>query len=323
MDKLISIIVVAYNVGDKLKQCIESILNQTYSNIELVIVNDGSTDLVTADISRHYESIDNRIKFIDKDNEGVAEARNVGVSNATGAYIMFVDADDYIAEDCVQYLYGLINEYDCQISCCGSWIVEGEQLHEKSYRKNREAVIKLNSDEALVEMLYERLFSNSIWGKMYQSKLFDGISFPYGKRFEDMFVVPKLIIQSNGVVSGKEMKHYYRKTNSGIMENTISHNRMDIIEAELSLIEAVSDKDVLKAAYAKLFASSIVAFSKLKNADKNSEEFVDQKLLWQNIVKNRVNILFNNNVLFKYRLLAAVSFMGKDFLTVFYNRVVK
>ncbi len=117
----ISIVVPIYNAEKYLDRCIQSILNQSYKDLEIILIDDGSTDSSNK-ICNNYQKRDNRIKFISQKNEGVSAARNRGISEATGEFIGFVDSDDYIQPNMYETLYGLINKYNCDISICGYFI---------------------------------------------------------------------------------------------------------------------------------------------------------------------------------------------------------
>ena len=114
---LISVIVPVYNVENYLKRCLDSIINQTYQNIEIILIDDGSTDN-SGNLCEDYKKIDNRIKVVHKTNGGLSDARNTGIKKAKGKYITFVDSDDYVEYDYVEYLYNLIKKYDTNISFC-------------------------------------------------------------------------------------------------------------------------------------------------------------------------------------------------------------
>ena len=147
---LISIVVPIYNVEKYLEKCINSIIIQTYKNIEIILVNDGSTDS-SGKICDIYLKKDKRIKVIHKKNGGLSDARNVGIENAKGKYIAFIDSDDFIDSDFIEILYNLIIEYNADVSCCKCNVI---------YKKNKKQQVeeKINiftNYEAINEMLYQ------------------------------------------------------------------------------------------------------------------------------------------------------------------------
>ena len=133
---LISVIVPVYNVELYLQQCIDSILNQTYSNLEIILIDDGSTDNSSIICDINLEK-DHRIKVIHKQNGGLSNARNVGVKNAQGKFVAFIDSDDYISEDYIEVLYRLICKYNADISVCRFRYVFGN-VEDQVDGKNKE-----------------------------------------------------------------------------------------------------------------------------------------------------------------------------------------
>lgn len=322
MSNIISIIVPIYNVEEYLERCIDSILSQSYNNIEVILVDDGSVDNSKV-ICCSYAERDERIKVIAKKNEGPAEARNVALRYAKGDYITFIDADDFVSNDYISYLYKLIKKHDADIACCNTSIFKkGNTVKVKKHIKYEKIMCV---DDALCQMLYEKNFSNSVWGKMYKKELFKDISFPKGKIFEDMFTTYKVFMVSNKIVYGNQEKYFYMKHDKSIMNTTKSHARMQVIEAENELIKDLGSEKikVLKAAYSKLFASSVVGISSFEIPTTKILLKNDVDMLWGIIVKFRLMVLFNSKVQFKYKLLAAISFFGKRFLTFFYVKFIK
>lgn len=322
MTELISIIIPVYNVEQYIERCITSILNQTYNNIEVILVNDGSTDR-SGDICQKYEEIDSRIKVIHQKNAGPSEARNKALSIAIGKYVSFIDADDYVEKDYIMYLYRLLTKSEGDIACCNTQNFKKGVIVERQKRK--EYVCIMNSEEALSQMLYEKKFSNSVWGKLYRREVIDNITFPKGKIFEDMYTTYKFFLNSDKVVYGNLKKYFYMKHENSIMSTTKFHARMPVIEAENELIKCLKNEYpiALEAAYAKLFASSVVCLSNFDLNTKCELYIGDIKVLWKNIEELRIKILFNKEVQFKYKILALLSFLGKRLLCFFYQNFIK
>lgn len=322
MTDLISVIVPIYNVERYLDRCIKSILNQTYHNIEVVLVNDGSID-GSGSVCERYQKVDYRVKVIHQENAGPSTARNKALREATGKFITFVDADDYVANDYIMYLYELLISKDADIACCNTQNFEGNVIVESKKKKRSEYVMK--SEDALCEMLYEKKFSNSVWGKLYKREMICGIIFPEGKIFEDMYTTYKIVLNSKKVVYGNLKKYYYMKHENSIMSTTKFHARMQVIDAENELIRYLKNgyPSALEAAYCKLFASSVVCLSNFELDTKCEIYKADIDILWNNIENLRMSILTNKNVHVKYKILAGISFLGKNILCTFYRGVVK
>lgn len=227
----ISVIVPVYNVEKYVHRCIDSIINQTYKDIEIILVDDGSTDK-SGEICDDYAKLDTRIKVIHKKNGGLSDARNIGIENSTGEYISFVDSDDYIHYDMIKCLYINIKEYKANISICG---------YEKTYCDNMKNIgaveLKdiqcLNNVEAIHLLFDENLDSNFVvaWGKLYQRKLFKDIIYPINKIHEDEFTTYKLLYTSKKIVYDSTQLYYYYQRNDSIMNREFNEKRLDVFDA--------------------------------------------------------------------------------------------
>ncbi len=180
MDK-ISVIVPAYNCQNTIERCIKSIQNQTYNNLEIIVINDGSTDK-TESVIFALQGKDERIKVISIPNGGVSRARNTGLDNATGDYITFVDSDDYIDKEMYECLYNLIKEYNVQIAHCSYKNVVGDDVVPVG---DTGKIMVQYHDEAMMCLLSGKLFSGGIWNKLYKKELFDGIRFDESIRINE------------------------------------------------------------------------------------------------------------------------------------------
>ena len=209
---LISIIVPIYNVEKYLEECINSILAQTYKELELILVDDGSTDH-SGEICDKYASLDNRIRVFHQKNQGVSVARNNGLAFVHGEYMTFVDSDDYIAPDMVELLYNNMRAENAQISICGAWFAYRKRIKE---RQIRDVYLKMSPPEALGKMLDFGYYDLSLWAKLYKTDLFQGFQFPPGIICEDMYVIPKVIAEADCVVYDSTPKYYYRQWQGSI-----------------------------------------------------------------------------------------------------------
>lgn len=173
MKKRLTIVVPAYNAEKTIKRCLDSILNQTYSNLEVLLINDGSKDS-TEDICLKIAEDDNRLKVITIPNGGVSHARNVGIEKATGELITFVDSDDYIDKEMYQTLVEIMEEYNVSIVHCSYKNVD-ENEHILSVVGDNGKVIVQNHDEAMSCLIQGRLFIGGLCNKLYEKSLFDNI----------------------------------------------------------------------------------------------------------------------------------------------------
>ena len=202
--ELISVIVPVYNVESYVAECIESIQNQTYMNLEIILVNDGSTD-ASGDICDQYAAYDERIKVIHKENAGVSAARNTGIEAANGDYIAFVDSDDYIAPNMYEDMLRILKENDLDILECTAFRDKGGEIIEGC---NDGSLEIFNRDEALKMAMYDCFVA--VWSQLYKRSAIDDVRFPVGRKFEDTAVSYRFITNTKRVGHINHCYYYYR-----------------------------------------------------------------------------------------------------------------
>lgn len=228
---LISIIVPVYNVEKYLKKCIESILSQTYQNIEIILVDDGSEDNSGA-ICDQYAAEDARIVVIHKKNGGLSTARNAGIDRSNGDFISFIDSDDYVSEDfCKILLQAILNENADMVICNFLSVDENYNLIQEN---NVNLPIKnscVNHDEFMKGYCGEFGWYYVIaCNKLYKKSLFDELRYPVGKQHEDAFLIHRLVYQCNKIACVSRPLYYYVQRKGSIMSK-ISVKNMDLGEA--------------------------------------------------------------------------------------------
>ena len=244
VDDKITVIVPVYNVENYLRKCLDSIIAQTYKNIEIIVVNDGSTD-ASGQICQEYTQIDNRIVYIEKENGGLSEARNVGLDKMTGSYVTFIDSDDWAELDYVEILYKKIIEYQADISVGNYYSYNEDEetyyfhIYGDSYYE------KVYDNISIFENLYESQEMKSFalisaWGKLYKAKLFDYLRFEKGKLGEDGYFNQKMYLSVNKVVYLNKGLYAYRQR-SGSITNTWTEKWMH------ALVDAMSERITLLA----------------------------------------------------------------------------
>ena len=231
----VSVVVPIYNAGKKLEKCIKSILNQTFTNFELILVNDGSTDN-SINICKKYELKDNRVRVIDKKNEGSIATRNRGVMEASGDYIMFVDADDYIATTAIEKLYIDAKDKDLDIIVCNTYKVLGDraiikQINNSHYFKNDKIYEGNDIKDKLAEAyLHGHPFPASIHSKLYKRELLLS-SGKYLDRIkflgDDMYYNLEIFLKAQKVKVIREPLYYYRT--GGFTSRYMPHHFYDIV----------------------------------------------------------------------------------------------
>lgn len=207
MDK-ISIIVPVYNVEEYLDECVMSIRRQTYANLEILLIDDGSTDK-SGMMCDQYAKEDHRIKVIHKKNGGQSDARNVGLDNATGRFIGFVDSDDYIDDDMYELLYKNINESFADISMCKGRLVEGNRIIDRF--AERKVHIFDKKDEMMKAIYLGEGVSVAVWQFLYKKEIFDNLRFRKGVTSEDALLSWDVLVKTNRMVLQKISKYSYRQ----------------------------------------------------------------------------------------------------------------
>ncbi|MGL5749960.1 MAG: glycosyltransferase family 2 protein [Paraclostridium sp.] len=216
----ISIIVPVYNVENYLKKCLDSIVSQSFKNIEIIIVNDGSTDN-SREICDEYKKKDNRIKVIHKENEGLSSARNRGIDISKGKYIGFIDSDDWIDKYMYEKLYNLCEKTSSDIGICNFFRNENERNVED------EVVIELDNIEGMRELFKGNLYRFSACNKLFKKSCFENIIFPEGRVHEDLSTTYKVFSNANKIVYTNYLGYFYFVRENSILTSKYNEKRLD------------------------------------------------------------------------------------------------
>lgn len=259
----VSIIIPIYNAESHLDKCIGSSVCQTYGDLEIILVNDGSTD-GSEKICRSFAEKDRRILLINQENAGVSAARNAGLDACTGELITFIDSDDYVSEDYVEYLISLMDRYGSDIVCSG----------QKDLLSVDDPVVIKGPEAILKEYLTTNAIYAAVWGKLYKKHIFDDIRFPAGKRFEDNYVLFRVLGKCNSLTLGQIRKYSYVSNAESFVNETFSSAQLDIVDAMAAQREYILEKhpSLLPQANARLVYAvnrclTKMADSKVKDVD--------------------------------------------------------
>ena len=234
MEKLVSIIIPAYNVEDYLGELLDSLCNQTYKNLEIILVNDGSTDH-TLEICNEYASRDNRIKVVNQTNAGQAAARNNGLETSSGDYVYFVDGDDIVRTDTISVLMKNLINNDADISSC-EYIKFSDSIPDNIDRESKIEI--LARDESMRELLADERIHSYVWTKIFKKSLFmdNNIRFP-NTSFEDLATVYLLYHNAKASIHDNYIGYLYRHRNNSDM-HTLSEKKVNCyIEVTGKLID--------------------------------------------------------------------------------------
>lgn len=230
---LISIIVPVYNVEAYLRKCIDSILAQTYKSIEVILVDDGSSDQ-SPEICDNYAKEDSRVTVMHQKNGGLSDARNTGIEAVSGSWISFIDSDDWIEEDFIERLLNLATRHKADIGICGHRKVLEGGVVEATTIKPKPQATAMNNLDALRDLLTrQRCGGVMTWNKLYRAHIFtdNNIRFPKGRVHEDNFTTYKTLYYANKVAYMDEPLYNYLQRGDSIMGEPFSLKRLDILDA--------------------------------------------------------------------------------------------
>lgn len=309
MDKLVSIVVPIYKVEKYLERCINSICKQTYRNLEIILVNDGSPDNCPK-MCDAFAKQDNRITVIHKENGGLSSARNAGIEKAAGEYISFVDSDDWIHEKFIETLLMLCEENDCEISQCDFLFVNNDSI---DLPLSHNAELRIFSNEEAVEKCCagpEAIKYNVAWNKIYLKKLFEDIRYPEGKIHEDEFVTYKLMWKARRIAVTNLYLYNYLQRADSIIGSGFSIRRLDRLQAyrerERILQEIKLEKAYIKMAvrhYYEIWNCYDKLVKEVEGSENIQKELLEEAEILNNIILSLPGRTPSDNIRVVYRYL--------------------
>lgn len=250
MHPFISVVIPVYNAEKYLRQCVESVLAQTYDDFEIILVNDGSKD-ASGVICDELAPDDGRIRVIHKENGGAADTRNRGIREAKGDYIAFVDADDYIAPDYLSYLVQLLNTYGVSVSICDSFWTESRNVD--FALGVSDTVITMDAKESALSVINEYGLKTLVpWGKLLPAELVRRYPFPVGRRAEDEATLYKILYEAGGCVLSLCKLYGYYQNEAGLMHQVNEKHRLDGLinsRERWQFFEEKGDKEIATTMY--------------------------------------------------------------------------
>lgn len=231
-EDLVSIIVPVFNVEKYLSRCINSLVAQDYKQLEIILVNDGSTDS-SMTICKEYEKKDNRIKIINQQNQGLSMARNAGLKLAHGKYICFVDSDDWVEKDYVSYGMNLIKKYKCEMACFGYYLSNGKYKRQMPKLNGKNISGVCNRIEGQKLLARDVIIASHAWDKVYKKELFDNIRFPANRVYEDVFIMHEVMNNCSRIAYSSKPEYCYYERENSIARTYKNKNIIDFLDAEL------------------------------------------------------------------------------------------
>lgn len=299
MDEKICVVVPVYNVEKYVKKCIESIIEQSYSNIEVIIVNDGSTDN-SLNVCIESSKNDDRIKVVTKKNGGLSDARNYGMKFCTSKLITFIDSDDYVSKDYIKNLYELMIKHNADISCTNYINCYEDNTFEKKVKRNFEKVY--SSKNAIIDVLYQKNIANSAWGKMYKYEFFKDVEFPEGKLCEDLGTFYKLFEKASTIVYSSIQDYFYLQRKTSIMGSSFNEKKLDALEFANDIYNKYEEKNIKKSAESRICAECINLLNQIPKDKKKikSEVMKDLKKHCKNVIFDyKVKFVLKIKIIFK------------------------
>lgn len=301
----ISVIVSIYNGEKYLKKCIESIINQSFSEFELILVNDGSTDN-SKNICNEYRDKDNRVKVIDQQNQGVSYARNKGIETCEGEYICFIDCDDYIPNNYLERMYNVCDSNNVKFAACNIKAITEDQrviwqkvMDEGIYTK----------ENIMGKLLEFKEFNAGPCGKIFHKTIKDKIKFPNLKTYEDLIFVYKSINLLGEMYYIEDLDYFYiHRNNNSAMTEFIKSPTVDVINAAYEVLEFIDNNmpEIFGTSLYGIISQVMMYLNDINRIDKNwdkdsSKIYINeaQKLLR----KYRSKLFINKTIFYKEKIL--------------------
>lgn len=272
MESLVSIIIPVYNSDQYLRRCVESAINQSYANLDIILINDGSSD-ESGMICDEFLARDSRIRVVHKENGGPSSARNIGIDLARGRYITFLDSDDWIHNEFIEKTMRILNALEADIVVCDFLEVGSENF---IANKIDPVVMQFTSREAL-ERLSDDLYIQLVipCAKIFSRYLFDELRFKEGRFHEDDFIAHHLLFQAKLICYTTEVLYYYRQHGSSIMGSGFSikksNDALDAVKARAQFYETLGMTEAKKRTNRKLFSIYRVFFENVDGSTRKEK----------------------------------------------------
>lgn len=306
---LVSVIVPIYKVEKYLRQCVDSIIAQTYKNLEIILVDDGSPDQCPC-ICDEYATVDSRIKVIHKANGGLSDARNAGTSLATGEYIAYIDSDDWIRKDYIEKLVEIIVDHHAEMAICGSQNVSTRETPAVIIQKHSKCLF--TQKKALENLLYQHGMDTSAWGRIVKTKIAKKYLFPKGLLFEDLATIYKYMLECSKIAYTNEPMYFYYQNPTSITHTKGDPKKLDIIPIVHQLVEDVTNAypELEAAAMARKFSVYCYVIMQLKLLDATYKDLEQQ--VWSFICSYRRKMILDKKARTKNRCAAVLTYAGRE-----------
>lgn len=322
MDKLplISVIVPVYNVQEYVEACVDSIIRQSYANLEIILVDDGSTDQ-SGEICDNYSQRYSNIKVVHQTNGGLSAARNAGLDVMAGEYVTFVDSDDLIHEDTITLLYRCLAVNSAEISTIS--IISVNNINKLPAISDNHSTIKIyeSGTVATESMLLQKgQIDNSTCGKLFKSSLFENHRFPVGMLYEDLATIPYVCLDAKCVATSVAPMYFYRVRHESIL-GKFSLQRCDVLDVvdDLEKYMMQNQKSLVAAAQSRKFSANMNILCLMLGNGIRNENVIDR--CWKNIKELRASMIFNPRVRMKNKMGALLSYIGLNMMLLLFAKL--
>jgi len=312
---IISVVIPVYNVGRYLRECLESVLAQTFRDIEIIVVDDGSTD-ESLSIARGFADNDGRVMVFTKPNGGLSSARNFGLSKVSGRFISFVDGDDCLYQDSLEILHEGMIRTGCRI-VAGGFVRKQSVKSSRSKRWQRHDAYHANRD-----LLYQHSLVPTAWGKLYDRSLFENHMFSEGIVYEDLDLMYRLVDEAGELAVTRDVVYFYRPNPLGTTGH-FSPQRFDVLDVTRRIEEYMAERhpDLLPAARDRRLSANFNMLG-LVAANCQHGEYEDvADSCWRLIREYRFASLADPRVRLKNKLGVMVSYCGRRVFEFFAKRI--
>lgn len=314
---MVSIIIPVYNVQDYLARCIDSVVNQTYNNIEIILVDDGSSDS-SSHMCDEYAHRDNRIKVIHKSNGGLSDARNAGLEIATGDYVTFIDADDYVHRSFVETLVTTMHETGCEIAAC-TWQELNDGDDPRKVNTTKPSCTTFSQEQAINSVFYQQEFNHSACSRIFRASLFNDLRFPVGVLYEDLAIIYRLLCKVEKVTLVKAPMYYYMHR-PGSITTTMTLQRTQVLD-HLETLEKQVELEAPQYLPAVRSRHMSACFNMLRLMPSGNPEWEPVKgRCWHYIKKMRNLCITDKNVRLKNKIAILLSYLGCNSLMLVINK---
>ena len=314
--ELISIIVPVYNIEQYIAECLETVRKQTYTDIEVIVVDDGSTDN-SGSICDKIAELDNRISVFHKKHEGLSAARNFGIDKSKGEYLVFIDGDDQVEFSLIKHLHSLVKDENAQMGICElTHSYDDSEIIYKNEKRRR----VFNSSEAITEILYQKSFLVSACAKIYPKEFFRDVRFPEGLIFEDAAVMCRILEKAERIAYSDARLYAYIHREGTITTKIFSDKDFDILAISKSIVGhyRTAETCIRKAAYIYFVNSCMRIYL---NAPRKERYHKKIAYCENHIKKGGWKCLINPNVRNKLKVALILFSLNRNLLFVVYKRI--